>query len=168
MRDFDSYVRAWEMILRQTARGPGICRSCGAKRAIAFQLVPRNLMLPDMDAEAVLCGNCRRAADILAVTLQEVLANRDLIQQIKEIIRDGKKHYHHRPVEDLSGEHHGGREGRDRGPRQGASRVTKLAAQINESIYAEIKVARVQAELGKIQPAVMGGLPLGEDKDQVE
>lgn len=41
-----------------------------------------------------------------------------------------------------------------------ATRVTKLAAQINESIYAEIKVARVQAEL-KREAAQMGDLSIG-------
>ena len=30
-----------------------------------------------------------------------------------------------------------------------ASQITKLAAQVNESLYSEVKVARLQLELGK-------------------
>lgn len=41
-----------------------------------------------------------------------------------------------------------------------ASRITKLAAQINESLYAEIKIAKVHIEAGKVAPD-MGNLALG-------
>ncbi len=34
-----------------------------------------------------------------------------------------------------------------------ASRITKLAGQINESFYAEIKVAKIRAEAGENMPA---------------
>jgi hypothetical protein len=42
-----------------------------------------------------------------------------------------------------------------------AARITKAAAQINESIYAEIKVARAAAEL-KQDVSSFGHLPLGD------
>lgn len=44
-----------------------------------------------------------------------------------------------------------------------ASRITKLAAQVNESLYAEIKIAKVHLEAGK-QAAGFGDLPLGTVK----
>lgn len=43
-----------------------------------------------------------------------------------------------------------------------ARTITKLAAQINESIYAEIKNMKVHAELEKPIPD-LGTLPLGTD-----
>lgn len=45
-----------------------------------------------------------------------------------------------------------------------ASRITKMAAQINESLYAEIKVARVIGEMGK-EAATFGNLGLGEKNE---
>lgn len=49
-----------------------------------------------------------------------------------------------------------------------ASRITKLAGQINESFYAEIKVAKVRAEAGQVMPQLgemqIGGA--GVDNDQ--
>lgn len=42
-----------------------------------------------------------------------------------------------------------------------ASQITKLAAQINESIYAEIKTTAVMAVMGK-ESAQLGELALGE------
>jgi hypothetical protein len=45
-----------------------------------------------------------------------------------------------------------------------ASRITKLAAQINESFYSEIKIAKVQLEAGK-EAAALGSLPIGERAD---
>jgi hypothetical protein len=45
-----------------------------------------------------------------------------------------------------------------------ASRITKMAAQINESIYAEIKVARVSAEL-KQTVSEFGELQIGSGKE---
>jgi hypothetical protein len=42
-----------------------------------------------------------------------------------------------------------------------AKEVTKLASQVNESLYAEVKVARTQLELGR-EVAKFGGLQLGE------
>ena len=44
-----------------------------------------------------------------------------------------------------------------------ARNLVKLSAQINESLYAEIKIARVQAELTK-ETAPFGDLPLGVPK----
>lgn len=41
-----------------------------------------------------------------------------------------------------------------------ASRITKMAGQINESFYAEIKVAKVRAEAGE-ELTALGSLPLG-------
>lgn len=43
-----------------------------------------------------------------------------------------------------------------------ASRITKLAGQINESFYAEIKVAKVRAEAGENMPA-LGEMSVGGD-----
>ena len=40
-----------------------------------------------------------------------------------------------------------------------ASRITKMAAQINESFYSEIKIARIQREAGLIA-ADFGQLPI--------
>lgn len=42
-----------------------------------------------------------------------------------------------------------------------ASRITKLAGQINESMYAEVKVAKVRAEAGIVSPA-FGNMQLGD------
>ena len=42
-----------------------------------------------------------------------------------------------------------------------ASRITKMAAQIHESFYSEIKIAKVQLEAGN-QVAALGSLPLNE------
>jgi len=42
-----------------------------------------------------------------------------------------------------------------------ARNLTKMAAQINESFYSEIKIARVQMEAGK-QSAALGALPIGD------
>ncbi len=39
--------------------------------------------------------------------------------------------------------------------------ITRLAAQVNESLYAEVKVAKTQIELGK-EASKFGSLPLGE------
>lgn len=44
-----------------------------------------------------------------------------------------------------------------------ARSITKLAGQINESFYAEIKVAKVRAEAGAIMPA-LGAMCVGEDE----
>jgi uncharacterized protein YciU (UPF0263 family) len=41
-----------------------------------------------------------------------------------------------------------------------ARNITKLAAQINESFYAEIKVAKVRAEAGELMP-VFGEMSVG-------
>jgi hypothetical protein len=41
-----------------------------------------------------------------------------------------------------------------------ASRITKLAGQINESFYAEVKVAKVRAEAGEAMQA-LGSMPVG-------
>ena len=41
-----------------------------------------------------------------------------------------------------------------------ASRITKLAGQVNESFYAEIKVAKVRAEAGENMPA-LGEMSVG-------
>lgn len=43
-----------------------------------------------------------------------------------------------------------------------ARNITKIAAQINESIYSEIKTARVMDDLGR-SVAEMGGLSIGEE-----
>lgn len=42
-----------------------------------------------------------------------------------------------------------------------ARNITKLAAQINESFYSEIKIAKVQTELG-VQAAELGKLGIAE------
>ena len=42
-----------------------------------------------------------------------------------------------------------------------ASQITKMAAQINESLYAEIKATRVLSDLKKQVPE-FGDLPIGE------
>lgn len=42
-----------------------------------------------------------------------------------------------------------------------ASRITKLAGQINESFYAEVKVAKVRAEAGEQMPE-LGSMSVGE------
>ena len=41
-----------------------------------------------------------------------------------------------------------------------ASRITKLAGQINESFYAEIKVAKVRQEAGENMPS-LGEMSIG-------
>ncbi len=42
-----------------------------------------------------------------------------------------------------------------------ARNITKMAAQINESFYSEIKIAKVQIEAGK-QAADLGALPINK------
>lgn len=42
-----------------------------------------------------------------------------------------------------------------------ASQITKLAGQINESFYAEVKVAKIRAEIGEVMPA-LGDMKIGE------
>lgn len=42
-----------------------------------------------------------------------------------------------------------------------ASNITKMAAQVNESFYSEIKIARVNKELGLV-PAKLGDLPINK------
>jgi len=44
-----------------------------------------------------------------------------------------------------------------------AKEITKIAAQINESLYSEVKVAKTQIELGN-EAAKFGALDLGEHK----
>jgi hypothetical protein len=44
-----------------------------------------------------------------------------------------------------------------------ARNITKIAAQINESIYSEIKTARILSELGR-EAAEMGALNVGDTK----
>ena len=44
-----------------------------------------------------------------------------------------------------------------------ARNITKLAGQVNESLYAEVKVAKTKIELGQ-EAAKFGSLELGEDK----
>lgn len=41
-----------------------------------------------------------------------------------------------------------------------ANKIQKLCAQMNESFYAEIKIAQVSTEAGR-EPAKLGNLPLG-------
>ena len=41
-----------------------------------------------------------------------------------------------------------------------AREVTKLASQVNESFYSEVKVARLQLDLAK-EVAALGALPVG-------
>ena len=48
-----------------------------------------------------------------------------------------------------------------------ASRITKLAGQVNESFYAEIKVARVRSQAGEAMPK-MGQMLLGESEDKAD
>lgn len=43
-----------------------------------------------------------------------------------------------------------------------ARNITKLAGQINESFYAEVKVAKVRAEAGQIMPA-LGAMKVGDE-----
>jgi hypothetical protein len=45
-----------------------------------------------------------------------------------------------------------------------ASRITKLAGQINESFYAEVKVARTRVEAGE-QAAKLGELVVGRQDE---
>lgn len=45
---------------------------------------------------------------------------------------------------------------------QKAKEVVKLSSQINESLYAEVKVAKLQIELGR-EASKMGDLNLGSD-----
>lgn len=42
-----------------------------------------------------------------------------------------------------------------------ARNITKLAAQVNESLYSEIKAAKTQAELGR-DVSQLGELPIGK------
>ena len=44
-----------------------------------------------------------------------------------------------------------------------AGRITKIAAQINENLYAEVKVAKIRVEMGDTTPD-LGALPIGEVK----
>jgi len=46
-----------------------------------------------------------------------------------------------------------------------ATSITKVAAQVNESIYAEIKVARLQLDAGK-QKSEFGKLKIVEDDSE--
>lgn len=46
-----------------------------------------------------------------------------------------------------------------------ARNVTKIAAQINESIYSEIKTARVMSELGR-EASAMGAMAVGIDGEK--
>lgn len=43
-----------------------------------------------------------------------------------------------------------------------ASRITKMAGQINESFYAEIKVAKVRTEAGQQMPT-LGNMAIGDE-----
>jgi hypothetical protein len=43
-----------------------------------------------------------------------------------------------------------------------AARITKLAAQIHESFYSEIKIAKVQIESGQ-SAASLGNLPINQE-----
>lgn len=45
-----------------------------------------------------------------------------------------------------------------------ASRITKLAGQINESFYAEIKVAKIRADAGVVMTD-LGAMPVGSQED---
>lgn len=45
-----------------------------------------------------------------------------------------------------------------------AREITKLAAQINESLYSEVRVAKTQLELGK-ESAAMGELQIGTSSE---
>lgn len=44
-----------------------------------------------------------------------------------------------------------------------ASRITKLAGQINESFYAEIKVAKIRADAGVVMTD-LGAMPVGSQE----
>mgnify|MGYP001597369019 CR=1 FL=1 len=46
-----------------------------------------------------------------------------------------------------------------------ANQITKLAGQINESFYAEIKVARVRKE-GGVQMGQLGSMPIAETQEK--
>lgn len=48
-----------------------------------------------------------------------------------------------------------------------ARNITKLAGQINESMYAEVKVAKVRAEAGQIMPD-LGSMQIGESNNEPE
>lgn len=41
-----------------------------------------------------------------------------------------------------------------------ASRITKLAAQVNESFYSEIKIAKTKWEMGQIEKVDLGSLSI--------
>lgn len=45
-----------------------------------------------------------------------------------------------------------------------ASQITKLAGQINESFYAEIKVARIRKEAG-FQMGKLGAMPISDEQE---
>lgn len=47
-----------------------------------------------------------------------------------------------------------------------ANRITKLAAQINESFYSEIKVAKIRADAGE-QLVKLGCLPIGDGSEPI-
>lgn len=42
-----------------------------------------------------------------------------------------------------------------------ASRITKLAAQVNENLYAEVKIAKIKTDMGEKMPT-LGNLHLGQ------
>lgn len=46
-----------------------------------------------------------------------------------------------------------------------ARNITKLAGQINESFYAEVKVAKVRAEAGEVMPK-LGKMNIGQDESE--
>jgi hypothetical protein len=41
-----------------------------------------------------------------------------------------------------------------------AGRITKLAAQVNENLYAEVKIAKIKTDMGEKMPT-LGNLQLG-------
>lgn len=45
-----------------------------------------------------------------------------------------------------------------------AREITKIASQINESLYSEMRVAKTQLELGR-EAATLGNLGLGKSKE---
>lgn len=47
-----------------------------------------------------------------------------------------------------------------------ASRITKIAAQINENLYAEVRVAKIRLEMGDAITD-LGSLPIGEQEKKL-
>lgn len=47
-----------------------------------------------------------------------------------------------------------------------ASRITKIAAQINENLYVEVKVAKIRLEMGD-DITELGALPIGEQERKI-